>query len=131
MRNRRALNLSVLCAWLISTSCAAPAMDTSCLGRVQEGATVGQVPREEVEADLEALEPTNAARAASIERLFRAAGCEANLSREAIPQHELPNVICRLPGRSATTIVVGAHYDKVSAGDGAADNWSGAALLPS
>jgi Zn-dependent M28 family amino/carboxypeptidase len=26
--------------------------------------------------------------------------------------------------------VVGAHYDKVSEGDGVADNWSGASLLP-
>jgi hypothetical protein len=131
MPGRRALQLSALCAWLVSIGCAAPAIDTSCLGRVQEGATVGQVPREEVDADLDALPRTNAARAASIEQLLRAAGCEAHLSLEPIPGHELPNVICRLPGRSATTIVVGAHYDKVDAGDGAADNWSGASLLPS
>jgi Zn-dependent M28 family amino/carboxypeptidase len=121
---------SVLCA-LLAIGCAKPAIDTSCLGRVQQGATVGQVPREEVDANLDALERTNAARAASVERLFREAGCETNLSLETIPGRELPNVICRLPGRSATTLVVGAHYDKVDTGDGAADNWSGAALLPS
>jgi Iap family predicted aminopeptidase len=130
-RRRPLLRAGVLCAWLLPIGCAAPGIDTSCLDRVYQGASVGQVPRDEVEAGLEALERTDAARAASIERLFREAGCEANLSLERILATELPNVICRLPGRSATTIVVGAHYDKVDVGDGAADNWSGAALLAS
>ena len=36
-----------------------------------------------------------------------------------------------LPGTSSETIVVGAHFDHVDAGDGIIDNWSGVALLPS
>ena len=36
-----------------------------------------------------------------------------------------------LPGSSAKVIIVGAHFDRVSAGDGVVDNWSGASLLPS
>lgn len=33
--------------------------------------------------------------------------------------------------RTQATIVVGAHFDHVSQGDGIVDNWSGASLLPS
>ena len=122
----------VLAAALLLCACASePPLDTSCEERVSAGAAIGQVSREDVEARLEALALTNAERAAAVERLFREAGCEATLRQESVPGSELPNVICRLPGRSATRIVVGAHYDKVELGEGAADNWSGAALLPS
>lgn len=36
-----------------------------------------------------------------------------------------------LPGSSDKVIIVGAHFDHVSAGYGVVDNWSGASLLPS
>lgn len=39
------------------------------------------------------------------------------------------NLSCRIEGRSSKTLLVGAHYDKVSAGRGVADNWSGIMLL--
>jgi hypothetical protein len=111
--------------------CAAPEkIDMSCM-QDYEGAAVGQVPREDIERRLEALQADDLARAAEIERMFREVGCEASLRRESFAASDQPNVICRLPGRSASRIVVGAHYDKVDVGDGAADNWSGAALLPS
>jgi Zn-dependent M28 family amino/carboxypeptidase len=35
------------------------------------------------------------------------------------------------PGTSDRVIIVGAHFDPISAGDGVVDNWSGASLLPS
>jgi Iap family predicted aminopeptidase len=35
------------------------------------------------------------------------------------------NLVVRKPGASDETVIVGAHYDKVSAGCGAVDNWSG------
>ena len=44
---------------------------------------------------------------------------------------KLPNVICLLPGSSDKFIIIGAHFDHVSEGDGIVDNWSGASLLPS
>ena len=36
-----------------------------------------------------------------------------------------------MPGSSGRTVIVGAHFDRVSQGDGFVDNWSGASLLPS
>ena len=40
-------------------------------------------------------------------------------------------MVCVLPGSSGNVIIVGAHFDHVSKGDGVVDNWSGASLLPS
>ena len=40
-------------------------------------------------------------------------------------------MICALPGTSDKVIIVGAHFDHVPKGDGVADHWSGASLLPS
>jgi len=40
------------------------------------------------------------------------------------------NVVCRLEGATSVTVLVGAHYDKTSKGEGVADNWTGVSLLP-
>jgi len=65
-------------------------------------------------------------------QLFRQSGClPENLSEQPVPKRKQPNIICVLPGTTQETIVVGAHFDHVSDGDGIIDNWSGAALLPS
>jgi hypothetical protein len=89
------------------------------------------LPAQTLEARLGAIEGPNERRAAAVERLFAEAGCAEHLQRQPVEGSELPNVICSLPGRSERRIVVGAHYDKVDAGEGAADNWSGASLLAS
>jgi Zn-dependent M28 family amino/carboxypeptidase len=94
-------------------------------------ASFASLRRERIDARLDALALHNAERRDMVERLFREAGCGGALEPQAIAKSSLPNVICRLPGRSPRVIVVGAHYDKVEKGQGAADNWSGAALLPS
>ncbi len=74
----------------------------------------------------------NATREAALVKLFLEAGCPtASVSEQAVPRSRQPNVICVLPGTTQTTIVVGAHFDHVTTGEGVADNWSGASLLPS
>ncbi len=71
-------------------------------------------------------------REATLVRLFSEAGCAPeNLVRQPVAHSKEANVICTLPGSSTNTIVVGAHFDHVSAGNGVVDNWSGASLLPS
>jgi Zn-dependent M28 family amino/carboxypeptidase len=68
----------------------------------------------------------------SLKQLFSEAGCdEQHLSDPSVKGSKLPNVICVLPGSSGKVIIVGAHFDHVSEGDGVVDNWSGASLLPS
>lgn len=71
-------------------------------------------------------------REASLFRIFEEAGCGgANLRTQPVEKADAPNVICTLPGESEETVIVGAHFDYITRGDGVADNWSGASLLPS
>src|SRR5215471_6391797 len=87
-----------------------------------------------IQQRLEAVVPKLRDRRVALEAMFREAGCDGdNLTTQKISGSSEPNIICSLPAAegTATTIVVGGHYDKVSAGMGAVDDWSGAALLPS
>jgi Zn-dependent M28 family amino/carboxypeptidase len=81
-------------------------------------------------ANLRDAPRTDASRLARLRELFSAAGCANVLTEQAVPGSGLPNLLCSAPGTTGATIVVGAHFDKVSKGRGVADNWSGALLLP-
>jgi Zn-dependent M28 family amino/carboxypeptidase len=70
-------------------------------------------------------------RESTLQQLFTEAGCAQHLSEQPVKGSKLPNLMCVLPGNSDQTIIVGAHFDHVAAGDGVVDNWSGASLLPS
>jgi hypothetical protein len=87
--------------------------------------------REVVEGRLREYGGTNAERGARLKQMFAEAGCGENLSEQPVKYSKAPNVICILPGTSSRVIIVGAHFDRVAASDGVADNWTGASLLPS
>jgi len=90
------------------------------------------VSRDVVEARLEKYIGNNKQREATLKQMFAEAGCDdQHISEQAVRGSKLPNVICLLPGTSDRVIIVGAHFDRVSEGDGVVDNWSGASLLPS
>src|SRR6476659_5368516 len=75
---------------------------------------------------------TNELRQVGIEQLFVESGCSASdIQKQPVKKSKFFNVICALPGETDRTILVTAHYDKVSLGDGTVDNWTGAALLAS
>jgi Peptidase family M28 len=62
---------------------------------------------------------------------FRQAGCKGNLlTEQKVDGTEIPNIICRMKGKSNDTIVVGAHYDRVISPQRPFDNWTGSLLLP-
>lgn len=85
-----------------------------------------------VEERLKGSPSDNLGRQKKLRQLFEAVGCKGEaLTDVEVEGSTLPNVICKLPGESNSVIVVGAHYDKVTAGNGVVDNWSGAALLAS
>jgi putative aminopeptidase FrvX len=85
-----------------------------------------------IEERLKAAAKKNPAREEKLRALFEEAGCKGEeLSEPAVKGSSLPNVVCRLAGEADSIIVVGAHFDKVAAGEGVVDNWSGASLLPS
>lgn len=90
------------------------------------------VSRETIESRLGKYLGNDQQRETALKRLFAEAGCDdQHLSEQSVKGSKLPNVVCLLPGNSDKVIIVGAHFDHVSAGDGVVDNWSGAALLPS
>ena len=73
---------------------------------------------------------TNQEREQALKKLFEEAGCK-QIAEPAVKGAETPNITCTLPGTEKAAIVVGAHYDKPSKGDGVIGDWAGAALLPS
>ena len=74
----------------------------------------------------------NADRQQRLKDYFVQAGCSGPALEIDHPKRsKFGNVICTLNGDSSQQILVGAHFDHVSSGSGAVDNWSGASLLPS
>jgi hypothetical protein len=88
-------------------------------------------PRDVMESRLKKYGGDNRQREATLKQMFGEAGCGENIVEQPIRGSKVPNVICRLPGGSDKTIIVGAHFDYVADGNGVVDNWSGASLLPS
>ncbi len=85
-----------------------------------------------IQARLEAFSKKNDEREAELKKLFLESGCAADhLSEQVVKKKLAPNLICVLPGQTDGIILVGAHFDKANVGEGVADNWSGASLLPS
>ena len=90
------------------------------------------VQRELVLARLRSCPKKDIERERQLQTFFAQAGCKGDALRLDEPKHsKLGNVVCTLRGTSEQEIVVGAHFDHVSEGAGAVDNWSGASLLPS
>lgn len=101
-------------------------------GAAADSVRYNPVPREVVEARLGKYKGNDKQREATLKQMFADVGCdEQHLSEQRVKGTKLPNVICLLRGSSDKVIIVGAHFDHVSQGDGVVDNWSGASLLPS
>jgi Zn-dependent M28 family amino/carboxypeptidase len=87
---------------------------------------------ETLEARLKQPPLKNKDRKTALQEFFLESGCkEGQFQEQPIKGEKLPNLICTLPGELDSIIIVGAHYDSAGHGQGAVDNWSGAALLPS
>jgi hypothetical protein len=70
----------------------------------------------------------NDARLAAVKNLFLKNGAaESDIVVEKFK--DVQNVIVVRKGKTDDTVVIGAHYDKVSAGCGIIDNWSGIVIL--
>lgn len=83
---------------------------------------------EEIKADFSSVPCKDDERLAAVKAVFEKAGAPAsNVSVEKYKSVE--NLIIRKQGTSAESIVIGAHYDKVSDGCGAIDNWTGIIAL--
>ncbi|MBZ5645770.1 MAG: Zn-dependent exopeptidase M28 [Acidobacteriia bacterium] len=108
------------------------ALSVALTGASAQSIIFTRVPKDVVEQRVRELKKDNAEREATLKRSFADAGCDQGSLKELPVKHEkVPNVLCILKGTSDSVIVVGAHTDHVARGEGAVDNWSGAALLPS
>jgi peptidase M28-like protein len=88
--------------------------------------------REVVEQRLQLSKGNDSPREAGLKAMFESSGWRgSNLAEQTVKGLKQPNLICVLPGSTDSTIVVGAHFDHVDAGDGVVDNWTGASMLPS
>jgi hypothetical protein len=104
----------------------------SWIGTIAANIVYNPVSREVVEGRLGKYTGNNKQRETTLKQMFAEAGCDdQHLSEQPVKGSKLPNIICLLPGTSDKVIIVGAHFDRVSEGDGVVDNWSGASLLPS
>lgn len=86
------------------------------------------ISRSVVENRLRAGEVPAGERQNLIAKLFQESGCP--VSQQPIDRR-FSNVICKLPGETSATIVIGAHFDFVDRGKGIVDDWSGVSLLAS
>ena len=89
------------------------------------------VNRQIVESRLRDYATDNGIRETKLKKMFSDAGCAKEISEQVVKHLRQPNLICVLPGQTDFTVIVGAHFDHVDAGDGVVDNWTGASLLPS
>ena len=91
---------------------------------------VNELKRDVIESRLSHFARKSAERQAILKQWFEQAGCPS-LTEQPVKHTTVPNLICTVPGTTGKVIIVGAHFDCVDQGDGVADNWSGASLLPS
>ena len=97
----------------------------------QTSITFSPVDKQTVLTRFQDVPTKNTDRQQRIKALFAEVGCGDLITEQKLKHSDYANVICRLPGETDETIIVGAHFDKVVNGMGAIDNWSGASLLAS
>lgn len=83
---------------------------------------------EEIKEDVSLNVCKNNERLEAVKMLFRKMGAaDSDIKVEKLK--DVSNVIVTRQGKSEETVVLGAHYDKVSDGCGAIDNWTGIVVL--
>jgi Zn-dependent M28 family amino/carboxypeptidase len=83
---------------------------------------------EDIKRDLETVPCKDKDRLEGVKTLFTAAGADES-EIELKEYKNVTNLIVTKKGTGEGTVIVGAHYDKVSDGCGALDNWSGIVIL--
>jgi Zn-dependent M28 family amino/carboxypeptidase len=84
--------------------------------------------QEETAQDVAAVPCKDTERLEGVKALFIKMGAPSE-SILVDKSNGVENVVVRIPGKAQGTIIVGAHYDKVTDGCGALDNWTGIVAL--
>ena len=90
-----------------------------------------RIDRSVIEKRIQTVPPSDKERIDTVRAQFRAAGCAPNqIQEQVVPDVELPNIICTLPGPEPGAIVIATRFDSKAHGDEALVDWGGAAMLP-
>jgi len=125
MKALRRSKLFAVPALLLFTLCAAAAAAPVSV-RAQEGLKISTL--EQIGEEFSSVPCKNEERLAAAKALFEKVGAPAS---DISVDHfkDVDNLVVLKRGTSAEKIVIGAHYDKVSNGCGAIDNWTGIVTL--
>lgn len=94
-----------------------------------ESVTYMRIDRTVLENRVRIVPPTPHDRLQTLRAQFRNAGCP-DVLQQPVPNSELPNLICTLPGSEPGIIVVAARLDYKSRGDEERVEWATVELLP-
>ncbi len=90
-----------------------------------------RIDRSVIEKRIQTVPPTDKDRIDTIRAQFKAAGCPADqIQEQAIPDLEVPNIICTLPGPDPGAIVIATQLESKAHGDEALVDWGSVAMLP-
>ena len=93
--------------------------------------TYMRIDRSVIEKRIQSVPATDQDRVARLRSQFRAAGCTADMMQEQqVPDIDLSNLICTLPGPDPGAILIGARLDSKAHGDEALVDWGSVAMLP-
>ena len=93
--------------------------------------TYMRVDRSVIEKRLEPVPASDKERLDTLRAQFKAAGCAPDLLQEqAVPDEEMPNLICMVPGADPGAIVVGTRIDSKAKGEESVVDWGGPVMLP-
>ncbi|HET7207356.1 MAG TPA: M28 family peptidase [Terriglobales bacterium] len=121
----KAQGRSLLLTFAVLLTCTPPSL-------AADRISYSQAPRSAISDRLQRYTGDDKQREATLKQMFEEAGCDGQyLLEQTVKGSKQPNIECSLPGIGPRVIIVGAHFDHVSAGSGVVDNWSGASLLPS
>ncbi|MBI4056894.1 MAG: M20/M25/M40 family metallo-hydrolase [Elusimicrobia bacterium] len=92
--------------------------------------TEGVPTDEEIQKRVELSPLSNEERFKAIRQIYLDAGAKPEqMIAQKIGNREAYNLIVTKPGKTDRVIVIGGHYDKVRAGKGTIDNWTGATMV--
>lgn len=104
------------------------AFSCACLA---DNVTFLRIDKSIVQQRVQQVPPTADQRTHTLRTMFERAGCaKANIEIQSVPDQQLPNVICTLPGTEYGTILIAARIDYDGRGEEGAVGWGGVAMLP-
>lgn len=90
-----------------------------------------RIERPVIEKRLQAVPSTDVDRINAIRAQFKSAGCTADqIQEQSVPDEDLPNIICTLPGPEPGAIVIATRLDSKTHGEEALVDWGGPVMLP-